>query len=208
MGGPDVHGLVQVRNHEVGEADRSLRTNSSARTRSRLSRFGLRAPEDPARARHDCGHRSAAQGRAASGAGAGAAITSTATARRRMEAPSTESGSAASGRCSRANGPLRRLRRESAKRRRGAARDNRGADQSPWAASFPSRCGTPHPFPIGELAPGKPTELGHAPRLGARGICEAIALAQKDGRVFDMSPHTMLRRYLDNKRTGPLPPMA
>jgi glucoamylase len=45
-GGPDVHGLVQVRNHEVGSgsipADELISTDAIA-----LVRFGLRAHEDP-----------------------------------------------------------------------------------------------------------------------------------------------------------------
>ena len=46
MGCPDVHGLVQVRNHEVGSgaipADELISTDALA-----LVRFGLRTPEDP-----------------------------------------------------------------------------------------------------------------------------------------------------------------
>ena len=56
---------------------------------------------------------------------AGAAITSTATAGRRTEAPSTGSGSAASGRSWRANERTTRLRRGSAKRRRRCSRQSR-----------------------------------------------------------------------------------
>jgi glucoamylase len=46
MGGPDVHGPVQVRNHEAGSgaiaADQLISTDAIA-----LVRFGLRAPDDP-----------------------------------------------------------------------------------------------------------------------------------------------------------------
>src|SRR5262249_42363445 len=46
MGCPDVHGIVQVRNHEVGSgaiaADELISTDALA-----LVRFGLRAPDDP-----------------------------------------------------------------------------------------------------------------------------------------------------------------
>ena len=46
MGCPDVHGLVQVRNHEMGSgsipADQLISTDAIA-----LVRFGLRAPDDP-----------------------------------------------------------------------------------------------------------------------------------------------------------------
>src|SRR5208283_5566584 len=46
MGRPDVHGMIQVRNHEAGggaiAADELISTDAIA-----LVRFGLRAPDDP-----------------------------------------------------------------------------------------------------------------------------------------------------------------
>jgi glucoamylase len=56
------------------------------------------------------------------------------------------------------------------------------------------------PIPDRELAPGKPT--GSAmPLVWAHGEYVKLLRSLKDGRVFDMSPHTM-RRYLDKKRTA------
>src|SRR5208337_4772470 len=143
MGRPDVHGMIQVRNHEAGggaiAADELISTDAIA-----LVRFGLRAPDVRA-----CSARSrssiACSRSNCPRAPAGAAITSTATVRRRTGVPSTESGSAASGRSWRANGRTTRLRRESARRRRRCSRRSRR--RPVLAASSPSRCGTPRPFP-------------------------------------------------------------
>ena len=149
MGCPDVHGLVQVRNHEMGSgaipADELISTDALA-----LVRFGLRAPEDPrvlgTIALIDCllkvelpqgpgwrrynldGYGEKADGR-----------------------PSTGSGSVACGRFWRANERITRLRRESAKRLKRCSRRSRR--RPVLAASFPSRCGTPRPFPKGSLRP-------------------------------------------------------
>ena len=56
------------------------------------------------------------------------------------------------------------------------------------------------PIPDRELAPGKPT--GSAmPLVWAHGEYVKLLRSLADGRVFDMSPHTM-RRYLGKKRTA------
>ena len=56
------------------------------------------------------------------------------------------------------------------------------------------------PIPGRELAPGKPT--GSAmPLVWAHGEYVKLLRSLADGRVFDMSPHTM-RRYLGKKRTA------
>ena len=112
--------------------------------------------------------------------------------------PFDGSGSAASGHSRRANGRTVRACGGKARRGGGAARDNRGADQS-WRPH--SRAGgDAAPIPDRELALGKPT--GSAmPLVWAHGEYVKLLRSLKDGRVFDMSPHTM-RRYLDKKRTA------
>ena len=114
------------------------------------------------------------------------------------------SGSAVSGRFSRASARTTRLRRASARRLRRCLRRSRRRPVP--AASFPSRCGTARRSRKGELAPGQADRLGDAPRLGACGICEASAFARRRQGVR----HAPARRApLPRKETDrPLPPLA
>ena len=149
--GPDAHGLVQVRNHEVGSgsilADELISTDAIA-----LVRFGLRAPEDPRvlgtiavidrllkvelpqglgrwRRYNLDGYGEKADGSPFDGVGIGRVWPLLAG--------------------ERAHYALAAGKREEVGRR--CSRQSRR--RPVLAASFPSRCGTPHPFPIGSLRP-------------------------------------------------------
>jgi glucoamylase len=195
MGCPDVHGLVQVRNHEVGSgsipADELISTDALA-----LVRFGLRAPEDPRvldtitvidrllkvelpqgpgwRRYNLDGYGEKADGRPFDGVGIGRVWP--------LLAGERAHYALAAGKRKEAEALLATIE----------------AQTSPGGL-IPEQVWDAAPIPERELAPGKPT--GSAmPLVWAHGEYVKLLRSLADGRVFDMSPHTM-RRYA-KKRTA------
>ena len=195
-GCPDVHGLVQVRNHEVGSgsipADELISTDAIA-----LVRFGLRAPEDPRvldtiavidrllkvelpqgpgwRRYNLDGYGEKADGRPFDGVGIGRVWP--------LLAGERAHYALAAGKRKEAEALLATIE----------------AQTSPGGL-IPEQVWDAAPIPERELAPGKPT--GSAmPLVWAHGEYVKLLRSLADGRVFDMSPHTM-RRYLGKKRTA------
>ena len=195
MGCPDVHGLVQVRNHEVGSgsipADELISTDALA-----LVRFGLRAPEDPRvldtitvidrllkvelpqgpgwRRYNLDGYGEKADGRPFDGVGIGRVWP--------LLAGERAHYALAAGKRKEAEALLATIE----------------AQTSPGGL-IPEQVWDAAPIPERELAPGKPT--GSAmPLVWAHGEYVKLLRSLADGRVFDMSPHTM-RRYA--RRSGP-----
>jgi glucoamylase len=195
-GGPDVDGLVQVRNHEVGSgaipANGLISTDAIA-----LVRFGLRAPDDPRvldtiavidrllkvelpqgpgwRRYNLDGYGEKADGSPFDGVGIGRVWPLLAG--------------------ERAHYALAAGKREEAE----ALLATIEAQTSPGGL-IPEQVWDAAPIPDRELAPGKPT--GSAmPLVWAHGEYVKLLRSLKDGRVFDMSPHTM-HRYLGKKRTA------
>ena len=195
-GGPDVHGLVQVRNHEVGSgsipADGLISTDAIA-----LVRFGLRSPEDPRvldtiavidrllkvelpqgpgwRRYNLDGYGEKADGRPFDGVGIGRVWP--------LLAGERAHYALAAGKRKEAEALLATIE----------------AQTSPGGL-IPEQVWDAAPIPERELAPGKPT--GSAmPLVWAHGEYVKLLRSLADGRVFDMSPHTM-RRYLGKKQTA------
>ena len=195
-GGPDVHGLVQVRNHEVGSgsvpADELISTDAIA-----LVRFGLRAPEDPRvlgtiavidrllkaelpqgpgwRRYNLDGYGEKADGRPFDGVGIGRVWP--------LLAGERAHYALAAGKRKEAEALLATIEA-----------------QTSIGGLIPEQVWDAAPIPDRELAPGRPT--GSAmPLVWAHGEYVKLLRSLADGRVFDMSPHTM-RRYLGKKRTA------
>ena len=196
MGGPDVRGLIQVRNHEAGSgaiaADELISTDAIA-----LIRFGLRAPDDPRvlstiavidrllkvelpqgpgwhRYNLD-GYGEKADGSPFDGAGIGRVWPLLAG--------------------ERAHYALAAGKREEAE----ALLATIEAQTSPGGL-IPEQVWDAAPIPERGLAPGKPT--GSAmPLVWAHAEYVKLLRSLADGRVFDMPPHTM-RRYLAKKPTA------
>ena len=183
--GPDLHGQVQVRNHEAGQgsisADALVSTDALA-----LVRFGLRARRRPADSQHRHGHRQAAQGRPAAGAGlaslqygrlrrkGGRQAVRRRRNRPRLAAAHGGAGALCAG-------------RRAARRSGGAAGDDRGRDQfrrpDPGAG-------------LGRTAdPGKrartrtAVRFGDAARLGACRVRQAPALPGRRRGVRPAAPY-------------------
>ncbi len=198
--GPDVHGLVQVRNHEVGSgsipADQLISTDAIA-----LVRFGLRAPDDPRvvdtiavidrllkvelpqgpgwRRYNLDGYGEKADGRPFDGVGIGRVWP--------LLAGERAHYALAAGKRKEAEALLATIE----------------AQTSPGGL-IPEQVWDAAPIPERELAPGKPT--GSAmPLVWAHGEYVKLLRSLADGKVFDMSPHTM-HRYLGKKRTARVRP--
>jgi glucoamylase len=196
MGRPDVHGLIQVRNHEAGSgaiaADELISTDAIA-----LVRFGLRAPDDPRvlstiavidrllkvelpqgpgwRRYNLDGYGEKADGSPFDGVGIGRVWPLLAG--------------------ERAHYALAAGKREEAE----ALLATIEAQTSPGGL-IPEQVWDAAPIPDRELAPGKPT--GSAmPLVWAHAEYVKLLRSLADGRVFDMPPHTV-RRYLAKKRTA------
>ena len=185
-GGPDVHGLIQVRNHEAGSgaiaADELISTDAIA-----LVRFGLRAPDDPRMLstiavidrllkvelpqgpgwhRYNLdGYGEKADGSPFDGVGIGRAWPLLAGERAHYALAAGRRGGGGS-----------------------AARDDRGADQSrrPHSRAGVGRGAHSRKGPSARQA----DRLGDAPRLGACGICEAVALARRRQGVRPAPSHS------------------
>ncbi len=196
MGRPDVHGLIQVRNHEAGSgaipADELISTDAIA-----LVRFGLRAPDDPRvlgtiavidhllkvelpqgpgwRRYNLDGYGEKADGRPFDSVGIGRVWPLLAG--------------------ERAHYALAAGKREEAE----ALLATIEAQTSPGGL-IPEQVWDAAPIPERELAPGKPT--GSAmPLVWAHAEYVKLLRSLAEGRVFDMPPQTM-RRYLAKKRTA------
>ena len=195
MGCPDVHGLVQVRNHEVGSgsipADELISTDALA-----LVRFGLRPPDDPRvldtiavidrllkvelpqgpgwRRYNLDGYGEKVDGSPFDGVGIGRVWP--------LLAGERAHYALAAGKRKEAEALLATIE----------------AQTSPGGL-IPEQVSDARPFPAGSSRPAN-RRVGHAPRLGARGICEAVTLARRRPSVRHV-PHTM-RRYLGKKRTA------
>jgi glucoamylase len=188
-GRPDVHGLIQVRNHEAGSgaiaADELISTDAIA-----LVRFGLRSPDDPRvlntiavidrllkvelpqgpgwRRYNLDGYGEKADGRPFDGVGIGRVWPLLAG--------------------ERAHYALAAGKREEAE----ALLATIEAQTSPGGL-IPEQVWDAAPILERQLAPGKPT--GSAmPLVWAHAEYVKLLRSLRDGRVFDMSPHTM-RRY-------------
>jgi len=193
---PDVHGLIQVRNHEAGSgaiaADELISTDALA-----LVRFGLRAPDDPRvlntiavidrllrvelpqgpgwRRYNLDGYGEKADGRPFDGVGIGRAWP--------LLAGERAHYALAAGKRDEAEALLATIE----------------AQTSPGGL-IPEQVWDAAPIPERELAPGKPT--GSAmPLVWAHAEYVKLLRSLADGRVFDMPPHTA-RRYLAKKRTA------
>ena len=201
-GGPDVHGLVQVRNHEVGSgsipADGLISTDAIA-----LVRFGLRAPEDPRvvdtiavidrllkvelpqgpgwRRYNLDGYGEKADGRPFDGVGIGRVWP--------LLAGERAHYALAAGKRKEAEALLATIE----------AQTSPGGliPEQVWDARTHSRKGA---------RARQADRLGHAPRLGARGICEAVTLARRRPGVRHVPAHDapLPRQEADR----PLPPVA
>ena len=194
MGRPDVHGMIQVRNHEAGggaiAADELISTDAIA-----LVRFGLRAPDDPRvlstiavidrllkvelpqgsgwRRYNLDGYGEKADGSPFDGVGIGRVWPLLAG--------------------ERAHYALAAGKREEAE----ALLATIEAQTSPGGL-IPEQVWDSAPIPERGLAPGKPT--GSAmPLVWAHAEYVKLLRSLADGRVFDMPPHAM-RRYLAKKR--------
>src|SRR5271169_5610344 len=190
MGCPDVHGLVQVRNHEVGSgsipADELISTDAIA-----LVRFGLRTPEDPRvldtitvidrllkvelpqgpgwRRYNLDGYGEKADGRPFDGVGIGRVWP--------LLAGERAHYALAAGKRKEAEALLATIE----------------AQTSPGGL-IPEQVWDAAPIPERDLQPGKPT--GSAmPLVWAHAEYVKLLRSLADGRVFDMPPHTA-RRYL------------
>ncbi|HTZ66219.1 MAG TPA: glycoside hydrolase family 15 protein [Roseiarcus sp.] len=193
---PDVHGLIQVRNHEAGSgaiaADELISTDALA-----LVRFGLRAPDDPRvlntiavidrllrvelpqgpgwRRYNLDGYGEKADGRPFDGVGIGRAWP--------LLAGERAHYALAAGKRDEAEALLATIE----------------AQTSPGGL-IPEQVWDAAPIPERELAPGKPT--GSAmPLVWAHAEYVKLLRSLADGRVFDMPPHTA-RRYLAKKRAA------
>ena len=192
----DVHGLIQVRNHEAGSgaiaADELISTDAIA-----LVRFGLRAPDDPRvlstiavidrllkvdlpqgpgwRRYNLDGYGEKADGRPFDGVGIGRVWP--------LLAGERAHYALAAGKRGEAESLLATIE----------------AQTSPGGL-IPEQVWDAAPIPERQLAPGKPT--GSAmPLVWAHAEYVKLLRALADGRVFDMSPHTA-RRYLAKKWTA------
>ena len=198
LGGPDVHGLIQVRNHEAGSgaiaADELISTDAIA-----LVRFGLRAPDDPRmlntiavidrllkvelpqgpgwRRYNLDGYGEKADGSPFDGVGVGRAWPLLAG--------------------ERAHYALAAGRREEAE----ALLATIEAETSPGGL-IPEQVWDAAPIPERDLAPGRPT--GSAmPLVWAHAEYVKLLRSLADGRVFDMPPHTARRYWQDTDRALP-----
>ena len=195
-GGPDVHGLIQVRNHEAGSgaiaADELISTDAIA-----LVRFGLRAPDDPRMLstiavidrllkvelpqgpgwhRYNLdGYGEKADGSPFDGVGIGRAWP--------LLAGERAHYALAAGRRGEAEALLATIE----------------AQTSPGGL-IPEQVWDAAPIPERDLEPGKPT--GSAmPLVWAHAEYVKLLRSLADGRVFDMPPHTT-RRYLGKTRNA------
>ena len=193
---PDVHGLIQVRNHEAGSgaiaADALVSTDAIA-----LVRFGLRAPDDPRvlstiavidrllkvdlpqgpgwRRYNLDGYGEKADGRPFDGVGIGRVWP--------LLAGERAHYALAAGKRAEAEALLATIE----------------AQTSPGGL-IPEQVWDGAPIPERELAPGKPT--GSAmPLVWAHAEYVKLLRSLADGKVFDMPPHAA-RRYLGKKRTA------
>ena len=192
--GPDLHGLVQVRNHEAGTcaipADALVSTDALA-----LVRFGLRAPDDPCvldtiavidktlrvelpqgsgwrRYTFD-GYGEKADGRPFDGVGVGRVWP--------LLAGERAHYALAAGRKDEAKALLATIEA-----------------QTSSGGLIPEQVWDAPPIPSRELAPGAPS--GSAmPLVWAHGEYVKLLRSLADGAVFDMPPHTQ-RRYLHGKQ--------
>jgi glucoamylase len=196
LGGPDVHGLIQVRNHEAGSgaiaADELISTDAIA-----LVRFGLRAPDDPRmlntiavidrllkvelpqgpgwRRYNLDGYGEKADGSPFDGVGIGRAWP--------LLAGERAHYALAAGKRREAEALLATIE----------------AETSPGGL-IPEQVWDAAPIPERDLAPGRPT--GSAmPLVWAHAEYVKLLRSLADGRVFDMPPHTA-RRYLPKTRTA------
>ena len=195
-GGPDVHGLIQVRNHEAGSgaiaANELISTDAIA-----LVRFGLRAPDDPRMLstiavidrllkvelpqgpgwhRYNLdGYGEKADGSPFDGVGIGRAWP--------LLAGERAHYALAAGRRGEAEALLATIE----------------AQTSPGGL-IPEQVWDAAPIPERDLQPGKPT--GSAmPLVWAHAEYVKLLRSLADGRVFDMPPHTT-RRYLGKTRSA------
>ncbi|MGA8447388.1 MAG: glycoside hydrolase family 15 protein [Roseiarcus sp.] len=195
-GGPDVHGLIQVRNHEAGSgaiaADELISTDAIA-----LVRFGLRAPDDPRMLstiavidrllkvelpqgpgwhRYNLdGYGEKADGSPFDGVGIGRAWP--------LLAGERAHYALAAGRRGEAEALLATIE----------------AQTSPGGL-IPEQVWDAAPIPERDLQPGKPT--GSAmPLVWAHAEYVKLLRSLADGRVFDLPPHTA-RRYLGKTRNA------
>ena len=195
-GGPDVHGLIQVRNHEAGSgaiaANELISTDAIA-----LVRFGLRAPDDPRMLstiavidrllkvelpqgpgwhRYNLdGYGEKADGRPFDGVGIGRAWP--------LLAGERAHYALAAGRRGEAEALLATIE----------------AQTSPGGL-IPEQVWDAAPIPERDLEPGKPT--GSAmPLVWAHAEYVKLLRSLADGRVFDTPPHTT-RRYLGKTRNA------
>ena len=195
-GGPDVHGLIQVRNHEAGSgaiaANELISTDAIA-----LVRFGLRAPDDPRMLstiavidrllkvelpqgpgwhRYNLdGYGEKADGSPFDGVGIGRAWP--------LLAGERAHYALAAGRRGEAEALLATIE----------------AQTSPGGL-IPEQVWDAAPIPERDLQPGKPT--GSAmPLVWAHAEYVKLLRSLADGRVFDMPPHTT-RRYLGKTRNA------
>ena len=195
-GGPDVHGLIQVRNHEAGSgaiaANELISTDAIA-----LVRFGLRAPDDPRMLstiavidrllkvelpqgpgwhRYNLdGYGEKADGSPFDGVGIGRAWP--------LLAGERAHYALAAGRRGEAEALLATIE----------------AQTSPGGL-IPEQVWDAAPIPERDLQPGKPT--GSAmPLVWAHAEYVKLLRSLADGRVFDMPPQTA-RRYLGKTRSA------
>jgi glucoamylase len=195
-GGPDVHGLIQVRNHEAGSgaiaANELISTDAIA-----LVRFGLRAPDDPRMLstiavidrllkvelpqgpgwhRYNLdGYGEKADGSPFDGVGIGRAWP--------LLAGERAHYALAAGRRGEAEALLATIE----------------AQTSPGGL-IPEQVWDAAPIPERDLQPGKPT--GSAmPLVWAHAEYVKLLRSLADGRVFDKPPHTT-RRYLGKTRSA------
>ena len=200
--GPDLHGQVQVRNHEAGtgsiSADALVSTDALA-----LVRFGLRAPDDPRildtvevidkvlkvdlpqgpgwRRYNLDGYGEKEDGRPFDGVGIGRVWP--------LLAGERAHYALAAGRRAEAEALLATIE----------------AQTSPGGL-IPEQVWDGPPIPARELAPGQPS--GSAmPLVWAHAEYVKLLRSLADGAVFDMPPHTV-RRYVRGKQQRPLPAMA
>ena len=192
--GPDLHGQVQVRNHEIGtcaiSADALVSTDALA-----LVRFGLRAPNDPrvldtvavidkvlkvdlpqGRGWHRYnfdGYGEKTDGRPFDGVGVGRVWP--------LLAGERAHYALAAGRRAEAEALLATIEA-----------------QTSSGGLMPEQVWDGPPIPARELAPGEPS--GSAmPLVWAHAEYVKLLRSLADGAVFDMPPHTV-RRYLHEKR--------
>jgi glucoamylase len=194
MGCPDVHGLIQVRNHEAGSgaiaADELISTDALA-----LVRFGLRAPDDPRvlntvvvidhllrvelpqgpgwRRYNLDGYGEKADGRPFDGVGVGRVWP--------LLAGERAHYALAAGKRDEAESLLATIEA-----------------QTSSGGLIPEQVWDAAPIPERGLSPGKPT--GSAmPLVWAHGEYVKLLRSLADGKVFDMPPQTV-RRYLAKTR--------